>query len=91
MMFSGANPTLHQLATNKLIPFHLLKYPSYFSFVRWSTELYYLIQLDAIDQEVSTQPMKMHKYYNIVMISCTMRMVGGKQGRFWICLYVYVC
>lgn len=48
-MFSGANPTIQQLRNNHLIP-NLLVYPSYFSFIRWSQELFYLIEMEVIDQ-----------------------------------------
>eukprot|EP01119_Soliformovum_irregulare_P018968 TRINITY_DN5922_c0_g1_i1.p1 TRINITY_DN5922_c0_g1~~TRINITY_DN5922_c0_g1_i1.p1 ORF type:complete len:966 (-),score=184.84 TRINITY_DN5922_c0_g1_i1:909-3488(-) len=52
MTFSGANPTLTQLKENALIPkvsdTSLLFYPSYVSFIRWTQELYYLVEIEAI-------------------------------------------
>lgn len=40
MMFSGANPTLQQLADNELLP--VLKFPPYVSLFRWANELFYI-------------------------------------------------
>jgi hypothetical protein len=44
MMFSGANPTLGQLEDNPLLG-RFMFYPSYFSFIRYAQELYYLIEI----------------------------------------------
>lgn len=44
MMFSGANPTLLQLQSNALLG-SLLYYPTYLSFLRYTQELYYLIEV----------------------------------------------
>jgi ABC-type multidrug transport system ATPase subunit len=46
MMFSGANPTLLQLRENSLLG-NLLYYPSFLSFLRFSQELFYLIEARA--------------------------------------------
>ena len=46
MMFSGSNPTLHQLQENVLLG-KLLYYPSFGSFLRFSNELFYLIEAKA--------------------------------------------
>lgn len=46
MMFSGANPTLLQLRENSLLG-NVLYYPSFLSFLRFSQELFYLIEARA--------------------------------------------
>ena len=45
-MFSGSNPTLHQLQENPLLG-ELLYYPSFGSFLRFSSEMFYLIEAKA--------------------------------------------
>jgi len=60
MMYSGGSPTLVQLYNNPVLP-RILYYPTYVSFLRWTQELYYLIEI--VSYQGGVESMKSIYYY----------------------------
>lgn len=59
---------MRQLEDNKLVP-HLLKYPTYTSYIRWSQEIYYLIEIKEYTTSRTSMNM-IYEYQDSDLVSC---------------------